>query len=120
MKFEAKRLIYFTSDMKGVTAFYKNVLRLKPKIDPAISADEWIEFDAGGIKIALHRAGNAKGKAGTLTRAKLVFFARDVKKVRQYLIKKKVKMGPLHNWGKLVLCDGQDPDGNKFQISNRR
>lgn len=120
MKFEARRIIYFTSDMKGATAFYKNVLGLKPKLDPKISADEWIEFEAGGVRIALHKAGNVKGKASTLTRAKLVFFAREVKKVRQYLIRKKVKMGALHTWGKLMLCDGRDPDGNKFQISNRK
>ena len=40
-------------------------------------------------------------------------------KVRDELIEKGVKMfKPMIGEG-LVLCDGEDPEGNRFQISNR-
>jgi hypothetical protein len=51
---------------------------------------------------------------------KIVFYANDVSKVRSELVAKGAKMGKLRKFGALMLCDGQDPEGHVFQISNRR
>ena len=113
------RVILFTSDMKKASAFYRDALGFKPIIDPAIPADEWIEFQAGRVTIALHRAGKGRASAGGGCRHKIVFFAKDVAKARAKLVKKMVKVGPVKTWGKLSICDFSDPEGNRMQISNR-
>ena len=53
------------------------------------------------------------------TRAKIVFFASDVEEARDRLIARGAKLGPVKASGDLRLCDGRDPEGNVFQISNR-
>jgi len=114
------RIIVFTSDMVKVTAFYRDVLALKAIVDPEYPADEWIEFDAGGVRIALHKAGSGGSGTKATCRHKIVFYARYVAKERARLIKKKVKAGPVKTWGKLSVCDFSDPEGNRLQLSNRK
>jgi len=118
MKLKLSRIIIFTSNMKGMTAFYGKQLGLPARIDPKIDPADWIEFDAGKVRVALHKAG-ARGKGGGCAH-KLVFYAKDVAKARAALIHKKIKMGPVKKFGSLVLCDGSDPAGNRIQISNRK
>jgi catechol 2,3-dioxygenase-like lactoylglutathione lyase family enzyme len=120
MKLELKRVILFTSKMKEARAFYRDQLGLPERQDAEFDASEWIEFDAGPVRIALHRAyGNGSGAKSKTCAHKVVFYAKDVAKARLALLKKKVKMGDVKKFGDLVLCDGVDPDGNKIQISNR-
>ena len=38
---------------------------------------------------------------------------------RDLLIDRGAFMGPVNVFGDLHLCDGEDPDGNRFQLSNR-
>jgi predicted enzyme related to lactoylglutathione lyase len=117
MSLKLKRVIIFTNKMSELTAFYGEQLGLPALIDPEYDAKEWIEFDAGGSKIALHQA-HGRGKGGGCAH-KIVFYAKDVANARAALTRKKVKMGKLHRFGKLQLCDGIDPAGNRIQISNR-
>ena len=112
-----KRVILFVKDMKTVTGFYRDKLGLKPIISTEWPPSEWIEFDAGGVNVALHSAPKPGG--GARCRTKIVFYGKDVAKARAKLVKKGVKMGELHRWDDLHLCDGSDPEGNRFQISNR-
>jgi hypothetical protein len=115
MNLKLKRVIIFTSKMNQLTSFYGKQLGLSAVIDPEIDPEEWIEFDGGGSKIALHKAhGKGNGCAH-----KLVFSAKSVAGARSALIRKGVKMGKLKRFGKLELCDGVDPAGNRIQISNR-
>src|SRR5437868_3496884 len=118
MNLRLSRIIIFTSNMKDMTAFYKKQFGLPARIDPKIDPAEWIEFDAGKIRIALHKAGT-HGK-GSGRAHKLVFYAKDVAKARAALIRNKIKLGPVKKFGSLVLCDGSDPAGNRIQISNRK
>jgi len=50
---------------------------------------------------------------------KIVFYCEDVAEVRAQLVAKGAKVGDVRTFGKLTLCDGQDPEGHVFQISNR-
>ena len=115
MKLAINRIIYFTNKMKVMADFYRNVIGLKPIEDAEFPSTEWIEFDAGACTIALH-----KGSPGTpASRNKIVFFTADVGKTREELIARGAKMGKFNPTSSLHLCDGKDPEGNKFQISNR-
>jgi len=48
-----------------------------------------------------------------------VFHADDVAAAREDLVSRGAKMGPVKIFGDLHLCDGDDPDENRFQLSNR-
>lgn len=99
------RVILFTRHMATMTAFYRDVLGLSLKIQEK----GWVEFDV----LALHEG---TGKVGTI---KLAFGSTDVAKTRDQLAARGARMGKVKDFGGLVLCDGKDPDGNLFQISNR-
>lgn len=68
-----------------------------------------------GVRLAFHQGKSAPSRA-----LKLCFYAADVAAERARLIEQGVPMGQLKgNADALWFCDGQDPDGNCLQISNR-
>jgi predicted enzyme related to lactoylglutathione lyase len=119
MKLNLARVIIFTHRMAKMTEFYRDQLGLAARVDPEYDASEWIEFDAGATRIALHKA-HGQGSAKGTCAHKLAFYSKNVAATRTALLKKHVKLGEVKIFGKLVMCDGVDPDGNKIQISNRK
>ena len=122
MTLELKRITLFVQDIEQQTAFYRDVLGL-PMLDNPDDPSQFVEFDAGGCRIALHNNG-APTKAKRPP--KLVFYAKDVGAARALLVSRGAKLGKvldtkleLYDGAKLQLCDGQDPEGNPFQLSNR-
>jgi predicted enzyme related to lactoylglutathione lyase len=115
MKLAVNRIIYFTNQMKTMTAFYRDVIGLSPIDNAESDPSGFLEFDAGACTIALHKGSPGK----PATRNKIVFFTDDVAATREELIRRGAKMGTFNPKGSLHLCDGKDPEGNKFQISNR-
>jgi catechol 2,3-dioxygenase-like lactoylglutathione lyase family enzyme len=106
-----RRIILFTRSLDTLIAFYRDILGLPVRTG---SAEEgWVEFDAGGCGLALHRG---KPKPGS---SKCAFGSSDVRKTREELMARGAKLGKVKDFGDLVLCEGRDPDGNFFQISNR-
>jgi catechol 2,3-dioxygenase-like lactoylglutathione lyase family enzyme len=111
MELSLKRIIIFTNAMPAMTRFYRDVLGLRQKSDEP----GWKVFDAGGCDLALHNGTSAVG-----TRApKLSFFSANVASTRDALLKRGAKLGKVKSKDGLDLCEGSDPDGNPFQISNR-
>jgi len=112
MKLSIKRIIMFTRQLDAMAAFYRDVLALKQ------TADEpgWKEFAAGGCNIALHRGTSEVGSRPP----KMVFYSDDVAATRDALQLRGASMGKVKSGSGLDLCEGRDPDGNPFQISNRR
>ncbi len=110
MKLDLKRVILFVDDLKLMTDFYEQKIGLK-----LIAREEdFVDFDAGGCKLGLHAGVSNPG------RTKICFFAADVSKARQELIDKGIRMGKDPGPGEgLKFCDGKDPEGNTFQLSNR-
>ena len=51
---------------------------------------------------------------------KLVFHADDVPAMREELVRRGAPMQEVETFGDLVVCDGRDPEGHRFQISNRK
>lgn len=48
-----------------------------------------------------------------------MFHADDVAAARADLMARGARIGPVKTFGALRLCDGSDPDDNRFQLSNR-
>ena len=114
-----KRVIIFVHDVEELIPFYRDVLGLTP-IESEEPSCEWQEFDAAGLKVALHKAHGSTGPTGRPTNPhKIVFYAEDVAAARQTLIDRGAEMAEVHTYGGLVLCDGFDPEGHRFQICNR-
>ena len=111
MKLDLRRVILFVDDMAVMTRFYEEQLGLKV----LTREDRWVDFDAGGTRLALHSGVSNPG------RTKICFYVSDVSKARQELIDRGVRMGkdPGPRLDELQLCDGKDPEGNTFQLSNR-
>jgi catechol-2,3-dioxygenase len=106
-----KRVIIFTRRMAEMMKFYGDVIGLRQLTDEA----DWKEFQAGGCNLALHKGTSAIGSHPP----KLVFYARDVAATRTELLRRGATLGKVKSGKGPDMCDGRDPDGNPFQISNR-
>ena len=109
---ELRRVILFTDNMDAMSRFYGEVIGLE-----CVGAEKgWRDFKAGTCNIALH---GGKPRLGARP-PKLVFYARDVAAARAVLVKRGARMGKILSAAKFDMCDGADPDGNRFQISARK
>jgi predicted enzyme related to lactoylglutathione lyase len=116
------RLILYVRDVTLLKTFYQTHFGL-PVIEEI--PGEWAVLDAGGVELALHRVGAAyrsAGPGGSQSNAKLVFsIDSGLDALSQSLALSGVKMrGPKRFEGfPYLLCDGEDPEGNVFQLSQR-
>jgi catechol 2,3-dioxygenase-like lactoylglutathione lyase family enzyme len=106
-----RRIVLFTRDMPGMIAFYGDVLGLPLVKDEA----GWKEFDANGCTIALHNGSSQVGQRPP----KIGFWAANVPAARDTLLARGAKLGKVMSGGGLTRCEGKDPDGNPYSISNR-
>ena len=118
---ELNRIIIFVGNVDKCAKFYQDIFgfTVKPGRTP-----EWVELDTGGCTLAFHQARKNGTKASERTGSatnphKIVFSSKNVEKTRTELIAKGVKMGAVVKFENLIFCDGTDPEGHKFQISNR-
>lgn len=100
--------------------FYRDALGLTPLSGNA--SEGWLEFDAGGVAVALHAIPEHIAKDIVLTNPptareetpiKLVFEVLDIEVASIHLINHGAAMFEPSAWGS---CDGVDPEGNVFQI----
>jgi catechol 2,3-dioxygenase-like lactoylglutathione lyase family enzyme len=111
MTLSMRRIVLFTKNMPGMVAFYRDVLGLKLRKDDK----GWKEFDANGCVITLHNGTSAVGRRPP----KMGFWAKDVSAARDELLSRGAKMSKLMARDDFVRCEGKDPDGNPFYVSNR-
>jgi predicted enzyme related to lactoylglutathione lyase len=111
---DISRVIIFTRDVERLAGFYKACFGLSGVGE--CTAD-WAELSAGGCSIAFHRIDEAgESRDGWI---KIVFGSSDVAAEKQRLERLGVEMSGLVQFGEIQLCDGLDPDGNRFQVSSR-
>jgi catechol 2,3-dioxygenase-like lactoylglutathione lyase family enzyme len=118
-----KRIIIFVGDVQKCAGFYRDAFGFAPLQSDHPSTD-WLELDTGGCLLAFHKAHGPNGPidapTGSATNPhKIVFYVEDVAAAREDLVRRGISIGPVHAFGKLCLCDGQDPEGHVFQLSNR-
>jgi hypothetical protein len=111
----ANRIILFVKKPKTVADFYLKFFDLK--VLETSENGKWIDLDAGGIRIGLHSASRSPKSSPS---SKIVFYAKDVAKLRDKLISKGLNLSEIFELEDLKFCDGKDPEGNRFQISNRK
>ena len=115
------RLILYVRDVARLKSFYQTHL------DPAVIEEienEWVVFDAGGVELALHRVGkpyrDQPWRADAQSNAKIVFSVPSgLREFRERLVKAGVAMRDLKRFEgfPMLMCDGEDPEGNVFQLS---
>jgi predicted enzyme related to lactoylglutathione lyase len=118
------RIIIFVGDVEKCAGFYTKAFGFAviPSEHPST---EWMELDTGGCRLAFHKAHGPDGPIDAPTGSsrnphKIVFYAEDVAAARAAIVAGGAVMGDLRTFGSLIICDGQDPEGHVFQISNRR
>ena len=114
MGFKIKRIVLFCRNVQTLATFYQDVFGLSVKGDPKDKA--WVELDAGECSLALHKGTPPPTSRGA---PKVVFWSADVTKARETLVKKGAALDKVKIFGDFHLCDGTDPEGNVFQLSNR-
>ena len=116
MSYAVRRVIIFTHNFAAMRDFYRDMFGLEIVEED----DGWADMAAGGCNIAIHAAGKGVTVGPEWEGPhKIVFHADDIPAAREDLVARGAKMGPVKIFGDLHLCDGSDPDDNRFQLSNR-
>lgn len=125
LKVNLDTIILYVQNVDNLKAFYANTFNIKI-VEEYQSL--WALLDAGTCKIGLHKIGEqywdeSKGTFKFDSNAKIVFETdEELNEVRKYLINQNVAMREIktfndyHYW----LCDGEDPEGNVFQLKQRK
>ena len=86
------RVIIFVGDVQKCAAFYRDMFDLDP-LPSEYPPEEWAELDAGGCRLAFHKAYGPEGPMDQPTGSpmnphKIVFYAEDVAAMRGELIRR--------------------------------
>lgn len=122
--FSLYRIIIFGNQLSLLKSFYIDNFNFK--LTEEIK-DQWIILNSGSIELAFHKIGPGyepeDGKTFRVeTNTKLVFQINgDLKSFRQKLINKGIVIGDLKSFEGInsIFCDGEDPEGNIFQIEQK-
>lgn len=107
---EIDHVYYWVRDMDAAVAFYRDVLGL-----PLVrrDGDEWAEFEAGAIRLALHGGNDQAPGNGTV-----VFRVADLDEVRIVLAGRGAHLddhvGEVEGFARFTTV--RDPDGNPVQL----
>ena len=112
------RIILYVHDVDRLSVFYREAFGFGVVEE---IAGEWVVIEAGTCQLALHRVGEAyRSKPPTgASNAKLVLtIDAPLAATREALLARGVPMGEIKSYaGTGPLCDGRDPEGNVFQLS---
>lgn len=125
MKLQLDTIIIFVQDIEKVKSFYHRVLQLG--IEEEIPG-EWVLLRAGVAGIGLHKAGKPyseaeKGNVSANSNTKIVFeTTADIHRLREQLLTQDVPVLPVKTFDgyDYWICDGKDPEGNVFQIKQKK
>jgi predicted enzyme related to lactoylglutathione lyase len=110
-------IIVYVQDMNAQVAFYRDNFGLQVTYPAGLAEygkEFWVTLDSGACLLALHAGG--KQRLGE-DAPKLVFGVDDIHIARDELLGRGVKVGEARSPAPGVwVCDGLDPEGNKFSI----
>ncbi|WP_035558388.1 VOC family protein [Burkholderia sp. 9120] len=120
MPLHMSRLILYVHDVALLKSFYQThfALPVSEEIE-----HEWVVLQAGAVEIALHRVGEPYRKLSAKpnhSNAKLVFSVESgLTELHDKLTRAGVPMRGLKRYDGFpqLMCDGEDPEGNVFQLS---
>ena len=112
-------IILYVEDMDRQVFFYRDQLGFEvvhPKVSKDYGKEFWVELDTGSCSLALHAGGKKQFGADA---PKFVFRVQDILAARQQLLNQQVEMAEIRSAAPGVwVCDGADPEGNKFSIES--
>ncbi len=125
LKFSFDTIIFYVQNVDRLKSFYEKTFNLKI-IEEYQST--WALLDAGACKIGLHKIGDKylnenKGVFKFDNNTKIVFeINNDINAVREYFINQNVVMREVKTFDNYEywLCDGEDPEGNVFQLKQKK
>ncbi len=117
-------IVLYVQDVEKLKRFYTEYLHFEVAEEMLPS---WVLLKLGELELGLHKAGItydvSETEAGENNNAKLVFETEeDLTLLREQLLSRQVQMRELKTWGNygFWLCDGIDPEGNVFQIKQKK
>lgn len=125
MKLNLESIIVFVQNIDNLKKFYVDVLDLEIVEE---TQSQWLLLKAGNCNIGLHKIGNeyldeTQEAFKFDNNTKIVFETEeDIHKLRQVLLSKNVKLKEVMFWENYpyLLCDGEDPEGNIFQLKQKK
>ncbi len=125
MRLNLNTIIIFVNDLAMLEHFYVDLLNLSvvEKIE-----GEWLLIKAGSMHLGLHKRKQLpehpkESKLKFYSNTKIVFdIEEDLTSLRADLISKGVSLKEVVTWENYAywLCDGEDPEGNVFQIRQKK
>ena len=114
---ELMEVILYVQDMNAQIAFYRDKFGLEVTYPQGVrdfSQESWVMLATGQCTLVLH--GGGRRRLGE-DAPKIVFRVRDIEAARRELLDQGVALGEARSPAPGVLvCDGVDPEGNKFSI----
>jgi catechol-2,3-dioxygenase len=125
MKLKLDTIIIFVQNVSKLRSFYVDILALD--IVEELKS-EWLLLKAGNCNIGLHKIGDQyldSNQAGFKVdnNTKVVFeIDEDIHSARERLVNQNVSLGEIKTFENydFWLCDGEDPEGNVFQLKQRK
>ena len=108
---ELSGVMLFVKDMKGLIAFYRDVIGLSPDEDQPFPEHRFFRFKTGVGTLCLHSA--SKPNEG---RQKLMFHVESVSAMHQHIKSKGKRLRKLENSDGHAIFDIRDPEGNRIQF----
>lgn len=120
MPVSMSRLILYVHDVELLKSFYQTHFgfHVTEEID-----GEWAVLKAGEIELAFHRVGEPyreRSNHRNTSNAKIVLSVESgLSELREKLLSAGVRMRDLKRYDGFaqLMCDGEDPEGNVFQLS---
>lgn len=118
-------IILYVQDVSRLKEFYTGIFGME--VIEEYGA-QWVLLKAGPAKLGLHQAGqqyleNNNGTSRWENNCKIVFeLQEDINTAREKLLAQKVMMKEIKTFDNYNywLCDGEDPEGNVFQLKKRK
>ncbi|MDT3402034.1 VOC family protein [Mucilaginibacter terrae] len=125
MKFTLDTIIFYVQNVDQLKAFYKETFNLEI-IEEYQSL--WALLNAGPCKLGLHKIGEKylnelKTDVKFENNTKIVFEINDdINKVRTLFVDQNIVMREIKTFDNYDywLCDGEDPEGNVFQLKQKK
>ncbi|MCG3152632.1 MAG: hypothetical protein GEEBNDBF_01934 [bacterium] len=108
------QIVLLAVQLDTLAAYYRDVLQL-PQAQVA-SDGTWVEFRAGSLLLRLETGGQPKDARGA---TKLIFATFDVDATHRLWSGRGAVLAPVQEAHGVRFADGVDPEGNRFQLTNR-
>lgn len=124
MKFRIESLILFVQNIELLKNFYTQVFEFEALEE---IPKQWVLLKAGSCNMGLHQIGEAymhldPASAASESNTKIVFEVdEDLFSLRTDLLSRGVRLKETQEWEgyDYIICDGEDPEGNLFQLKQR-